>query len=88
MSARDDIRPQDFSTNDRNLIAALDDHALWMILHHDECEDDECTGCIDSEAKLACGTDCESGWIHYQARDGEFVSLRCTACNPRGGEPR
>ena len=34
--------------NDRDeLITALDEHALWMILHHDECEDDTCEGCID-----------------------------------------
>ncbi|MCY0928368.1 hypothetical protein OTB20_19625 [Streptomyces sp. H27-H1] len=35
---------------DRDLIAALDDHALWMILHHDECESDACTGCINEPA--------------------------------------
>lgn len=36
------------SPADRYLVAALDEHALWMILHHDECEDGECIGCIDT----------------------------------------
>ncbi|MFE2140255.1 hypothetical protein ACFXA3_00550 [Streptomyces sp. NPDC059456] len=36
------------NARDLDLIAALDEHALWMILHHDECENDACTGCIDN----------------------------------------
>ncbi|MFF5445421.1 hypothetical protein [Streptomyces sp. NPDC012888] len=36
------------SPENRELLAALDDHALWMILHDDDCEDDECTGCVDN----------------------------------------
>ena len=36
------------NNGDLELIAALDEHALWMILHHDECEDDDCVGCIDT----------------------------------------
>lgn len=37
--------------NDRDLelINALDEHALWMILHHDDCDTDYCEGCIDAE---------------------------------------
>ena len=36
------------NARDLELIAALDDHALWMILHHDECKDGTCEGCIDN----------------------------------------
>jgi hypothetical protein len=38
------------SPADRDLVAALDAHALWMILHHDECEDEQCIGCINTPA--------------------------------------
>jgi hypothetical protein len=41
------------SASDRELLAALDDHALWMILHYDECESDACEGCIDGPAPEA-----------------------------------
>ncbi|MGA5496697.1 hypothetical protein ACPCSP_20280 [Streptomyces cinereoruber] len=34
-------------------------------------------------ARAACS--CDDGLIEYQARDGEFVTLRCTECTP-GGE--